>query len=319
MKRLIAVLVVFFLESSLASGVQAQPDIQPVFSSNSIDGTLLGLEGGYGFESGFGVLKPFGGIAYGLESQKIRHKLGLQVGSLWASHVDWTSGAVLGREGEMGWKFGMKVMGTATVSVFAGDLWQKAGTGPNVGYLHITSNKSFDLGSGITLSYWSSAVWGAFMPVSQASKDKLFVSKQQSLSLTIGQFTFVFGMGQLENKAQLENFQFTNSVIGYTNPLKGEQFWKFNIERRFPVLSIPLDLQRPAFWPESAPWLEELPVHGVLFFEGLNSTPKAGDKDATSENIFGWGAGLEMTIMMVKVEAKIIFDRDGKYTFKLGL
>jgi hypothetical protein len=319
MRQFIVAIAIFVVASALTSPVQAQPDIQPVFTENSIDGMLIGLEGGYGFESGFGTLKPFLGIAYGLDSQKIRHKLGLQVGSLRVSHVDWMSSAVLGREGEMGWKFGTSLMGMANVSVFAGELWQKSGTSPNVGYLHIASNKSFDLGNGITLSYWSKSVWGAFMPISQASLDKLFYSKQQGVSLAVGQFTLVFSMGQpIENKAQLENFQFTNAIVGYEEkPLKGEEFWKFALARRFPVLSIPLDLKRPAFWPESAPWLEELPLQGLLFFEGLNSTHKEAGKDAISENIFGWGAGLELTVMMAKLQAKIIFDRDGKHTFKL--
>ena len=206
MRNLIAVLLLGVTGIFFGFQAQAQPDVQPVFSSNTIDGTLIGLEGGYGFNmGGLGVWKPFGGIAYGLDSHKIRHKIGLQIGSLWVSHVDWMSDAVLGREGEMGIKLGFNVGQGAHVSLFKGDLWQKQGTSPNVGYLHISSSRTFNLYQNIRLIYSSNSLWGAFWPITKESQEKLFKSMQQNLSLNIGKFSFSLGWGQLENKANLRS------------------------------------------------------------------------------------------------------------------
>ncbi|MBI3460636.1 hypothetical protein HY009_06885, partial [Candidatus Acetothermia bacterium] len=208
MRSLIAVLL--FVSVGVFFGFRAQAQLeylknlecQPVFSSNSIDGTLLGLEGGYGFDLGrLGIWKPFGGIAYGLDSHKIRHKIGLQIGSLWFSQVDWPSDAVLGREGEIGIKLGFNMGQGAHVSLFKGDLWQKTGIAPQVGYLHISSSRTFNLYQNIHLTYSSNSLWGAFWPINKESQEKMFKSMQQNLSLNIGKFSFSLGMGQLENKA----------------------------------------------------------------------------------------------------------------------
>jgi len=318
MKNLIAVLLLGAVGIFFGVQAQAQPDVQPVFSSNSIDGTLLGLEGGYGFNmGGLGIWKPFGGIAYGLDSHKIRHKIGLQIGSLWVSHVDWPSDAVLGREGEMGIKLGFNMQG-GQVSLFKGELWQKTGTAPQVGYLHISSSRTFNLYQNIHLTYSTNSLWGAFWPINKESQEKMFRSMQQNLSLSIGKFSFSLGMGQLENKANLDEFQFVNGMTGSTETLKGERFWRFSVERRFLLLSVPTNLPKPAMLPEGVPWLEELPVQGVLFVEGLNSTHREAGKDPTSENRLGWGVGIVVPTAWFTAQAKIIFDRDGKYTFKVG-
>jgi hypothetical protein len=315
MKNLIAVLCLLFLGIGSAVPAQGQLDLQPVFSSNSIDETLIGLEGGYDFDLGEGVLKPFGGIAYGLKSQKIRHKLGLQIGALSVSHLDWPSGAVLGREGGMGWKLSIRLKEMTTFSFFAGELWQKEGTAPMVGYVHIQSNKTVNFGYGITLNYSSSLLWGAFMPISPESQDKLFHSMQEHLSLSVGQFMLAVDMGKLENKAKLDQFEFVNSVVDLAEVLKGEQFLKFSLQRRFLLLSVPTHLRRPMVWPEDAPWIDEIPVHGVLFVESLQSTHQAADQTSETKNLTGWGLGMEITIIEgVTLDAKLVFDREGKMT-----
>ncbi len=315
MKNLITVLCLLTLGIGSAVPAQGQPEIQPVFSSNSIDETLIGLEGGYDFDLGEGVLKPFGGVAYGLKSQKIRHKLGLQIGSLSVSHLDWTSGAVLGREGGMGWKLSIQWKKTATLSFFTGELWQKEGAAPMVGYVHIQSNKTVHLGYGITLNYSSSLLWGAFMPIGPESQDKLFHSMQEHLSLSVGQFTLSVDMGKLENKAKLDRFEFVNSVVDLAEVLEGEQFLKFSLQRRFLLLSIPTHLRKPMMWPEAAPWIEEIPVHGVLFVEGLQSTHQDADQTPETKNLLGWGLGIEISIIEgVTLDAKLVFDREGKMT-----
>ncbi|MBI1742669.1 hypothetical protein HYR54_06335 [Candidatus Acetothermia bacterium] len=318
MKNLIAVLLLGAMGIFFGVQAQAQPDVQPVFSSNSIDGTLLGLEGGYGFDlAGLGIWKPFGGIAYGLDSHKIRHKIGLQIGSLWVSHVDWPSDAVLGREGEMGIKLGFNTQG-GQVSLFKGALWQKTGTAPKVGYLHFSSGRTINLYQNIRLTYSTNSLYGAFWPIDKESIKKIFLSSQYYISLSIGQFTFSVNTGRLTNDAGLENFQFVNGMIGSTETLKGERFWRFSVERRFLLLLIFTNLPKPAVLPEGVPWLDELPIQGVLFVEGLNSTHAETGKDPVSENRLGWGVGIVVPTAWFTVQAKIIFDRDGKYTFKVG-
>lgn len=363
MKRLIAVLLSLSLGILTVLTGQAQPDIQPIYIENTIDRVLIGLEGGYGFSTGFGTIKPFGGLAYGLDSQKIRHKIGLELSSVTPSqmtnsfgisHVDWPSGAVLGREGEMGFKlsasrntpqlFDFTWLRIHTKNnLFVGTLWDKSVDAPKIAYFHVNQSMYITLPYGINLEWNSISLAGSMMlkgkdgqddlhgtlinllanglfapllPSDKKDESKIFNSSLEKVSLRVGPLGLHFSSGKLGNKANLEGFAFSHEVMGYTDVVKGEQFWKFSVDRRFPLLSIPLNLPKPQFWPEAAPWFEELPVHGVLLFEGLNSTHQAAEKDPETKNLFGWGVGLELTVFEgLTIDAKIIFNNEGKITF----
>jgi hypothetical protein len=364
MKRLIAVLLSLSLGILTVFTGQAQPDLQPIYIENTIDRVLIGLEGGYGFSTGFGTLKPFGGLAYGLDSQKIRHKIGLELSSVTPSqmtntfgisHVDWPSGAVLGREGEMGFKlsasrntpqlFDFTWLRIHTKNnLFVGTLWDKRADAPEVAYFHVNQSLYITLPYRISLEWNSISLNGSMMlskagqgdlqgtlinllanglfasllPSDKKDESKIFNSSLERISLRVGQLGLYLSSGKLSNRANLEGFAFSHEVIGYADVVKNEQFWKFSVDRRFPLLWIPLNLPRPPYWPADAPWFdEELPVHGVLLFEGLNSTPKAAaDQDPETKNFFGWGLGLELTVFEgLTIDAKIIFNSEGKITF----
>jgi hypothetical protein len=285
----------------------------PVIEENSVDGLLLGAEGSYKF---FGWLEPSLGVAYGLQSQKIRYKAGISVWDLTVSALDWPRTAVLGRMGETGLKATLKLpWGLPTVSGFFGTLWPwtEDPNPPDIAYVMWESGRAMRLPLNIELGLSQRALLGWWQLVVLPSE---FRYSQTSLSLRYEALSASFSYGNLENKSNLPGFIFVQGVTGDSETIKGDRFWAVRFERLFDVLAVPIALPM-------IPRPLELFAQGGVFLH----VSSAGKIELPSEqqegkriwqNRLSWGLSLVLSLdktMGAKARADFVFTRDGQFRF----
>ncbi len=309
MRKVFALSVLFLVLPFFA---MAQ-SFNPVIEENSVDGLLLGAEGSYKF---FGWLEPSLGIAYGLQSQKLRYRAGVGVWDAKISVVDWPRTPVLGRIGEAGVKATLKPpWNLPTVSGFFGRLWPWPHDPhpPDIAYAMWESSRSFSLPFGIELGVSQQALVGWWQLGVLPSH---FQYRQTQLSLRREFFSLLFSYGTLENKSKLPDFIFVQGVKGDSTTLQGEQFWTLHFERAFDVIAIPM---LTPFLPQSL----DLLVQGAVFFQiaaaGKSEPPSdaQGGEKTVWQNRLSWGMSVLISFDKAGVTARadFVFTRDGQFQF----
>ncbi len=309
MRKIFAVSVLFL---ALPLFAMAQ-SFNPVIEENSVDGLLLGAEGSYKF---FGWLEPSLGIAYGLQSQKLRYRAGVGVWDAKISVVDWPRTPVLGRIGEAGVKATLKLpWSLPTVSGFFGRLWPWPHDPhpPDIAYAMWESSRSFSLPFGIELGVSQHALVGWWQLGVLPSQ---FQYGQTQLSLRRELFSLRFSYGTLENESKLPDFIFVQGVKGDSTTLQGEQFWTLHFERAFDVIAIPMPI--PVL-PQSLALL----VQGAVFFQiaaaGKSEPPSdaQGEEKTVWQNRLSWGLSVLISFDKAGVTARadFVFTRDGQFHF----
>ncbi len=330
--RILVFLAISLLAVSLPAAAQS---FTPVIEENSVDGLLLGAEGSYKF---WGWLEPSLGLAYGLQSQKIRYKAGIIVWDrVTVSLVDWPRTAILGRIGESGLKAtldlskGLPLIGDwlggeswlerelggssrSTVSAFFGTLWPwtEDPNPPDVAYVLSESKHSFRLPFGIELDFSQQMLLGWWQLGVLPSQ---FHYRQTQLSLRRELLSLSVSYGTLENKGNLPEFIFVQGVKGESETLRGDQFWAFKFERAFDMMtvSVPVPLL-----PQSLGLL----VQGGVFVQ-VSSVSKLELPSAEQEgkrvwrNLVSWGLSLLLSLdkMGAQARADFVFTRDGQFHF----
>ena len=288
-----------------ASTAVAQP-IQPVFTSTSLDGQLVGLETN---NLEIGMWKPRFAIGVPIDFSKIpdhiRYQIGLgvktgyelpvvreEVGDIGILLTNWPATPILGREGQIGVELNAN-MGVTEYKGFVGDLWP---TGEDdvftpVAYLSNRSSRSISLPYDIRLGVSSSSVNGILLPgisegipgtfadlvdlMSQEGEiTETFRSTTYSASLSVNGMRLSGRYGTLENHAELNRFEFVTGVRGVSQTLRGHKFWSFNVERNFNMYKTALPLNLPAQYADFPFIPTELPISldGKLFFQAASAT-----------------------------------------------
>lgn len=306
-----AIVIISVLLAALSLPVTAQ-SFTPVIEENSVDGLLLGAEGSYKF---FNWLEPSLGLAYGLQSQKIRYKAGVSFwnATLWA--LDWPRTPVLGRIGEAGLKATFKSpFGLPVLSGFFGTLWPWPHDPhpPDIAYVMYELNRSFHWPFGIELGFFQRALLGWWQLGVLPSQ---FHYRQTQLSLRRELLSLSVSYGTLENKSKLPDFIFVQIVKGESTPIKGEQFWAVQFERDFEVISISVPMPLS---PQSL----ELLVQGAVFLQvasaGKTELPsdEQGEGKLIWRNQLSWGMSALLSFGPgVKARADFVFTRDGQFHF----
>ncbi len=332
MNRLILSLTVVFA-LAISTPVVAQ-SFKPVFEQNSVDGLLLGAEGSYKF---FGWLEPSLGLAYGLQSQKIRYKAGLGLWGITLAALNWPGTPVLGRVGQTGLLATLKsasslgplwdisLQNENILTAFLGTLWPwvQNELPPTIGYFSARSTRNFKMPFGIELGISGQTLFGWWR---LGALPLAFSYTQTHLSLRHENINLSFSYGTLDNEGGLPDFEFVQSVKGETTALKGDRFWALRFERRFDLIEIPLRL--PTLPGANRPILERILVEGAAFLQ-LSATATAlrsDNEDAAKcarcivkpENLLSWGLSLLISLDGFKLRADIVFKRDGEYRLLFG-
>jgi hypothetical protein len=316
-----------------------QTCVQPVFSQNPIDGTLIGFEA----DCRFGNWEPFGRAAYGLKSKLFRYEVGLGLissavpviggeGGLRASLLDWPSSPILGQLGERGIALSLSHEGNQA-RAFWGYLWSETGPEPQVAYVAVDMDRSYSLPFGLYISSSSNMTYGALLGGSD-STHSTFNSNTETLTFSIGDLRMTGRWGRLSNKADLKDFEFVTAVRGITKVLRGHDFWSFDLERRFTLYqtSIPLPLELPTIG-------HALPIQlsGALTFQAGSATherppltpvaqmespqgpegPK-GAKRQETETLFSWGLAAIVSVSQFQLRADLVFTQDGQFQFLMN-
>lgn len=297
---------------ALALPVTAQ-SFNPIIEENSVDGLLLGAEGSYKF---FDWLEPSLGVAYGLQSQKIRYKAGISVWSVTLLALDWPRTPVLGRIGEAGLKATFKPpFDLPVLSGFVGTLWPwlHDPNPPDVAYVMYESSRSLHLPFRIELGFSQRALIGWWMLGVLPSQ---FQYSQTQLSLRRELLSLTVSYGTLENESNLPDFIFVQSVKGESTTLKGDQFWAVQFERDFDLISVSVPMP---LLPQSL----ELLVQGGVFLQVVSAGKIELPSDEQSEgkrvwqNQLSWGLSALVSLDKVgaKARADFVFTRDGQSHF----
>ncbi len=289
--------------------------LNPVIEGNSVDGLLLGAEGSYRF---FGWLKPSLGLAYGLQSQKIRYKAGISVWdvTLWA--LDWPRTAVLGRVGERGLKAALKLPILPIVSGFVGTLWPwtQDPNPPDVAYVMWESSHNIQMPLGIELGLSQRTLVGWWQLGVLPSE---FRYTQTNLSVRYEALSMSFSYGTLENTSNFPDFIFTQGVKGDSELIRGDQFWSLQFKRAFDVMTISVPLLVPSL---------ELLVQGGVFLHVSSAGKLELPSDEQQEhkrvwqNRLSWGVSVLLLLpreVGIKVRLDFVFIRDGKFQFLFSL
>ncbi|MCS7198578.1 MAG: hypothetical protein NZ930_07900 [Candidatus Bipolaricaulota bacterium] len=326
-KTLVAVVALLLMSPFLA---RAQ-SFNPVIEENSVDGLLLGAEGSSRF---FDWLEPSLGVAYGLQSQKIRYKAEVNawlnpqsVGAL--VMLDWPRTPVLGRIGESGFKITLdlsgqegwleRVIGGSSrffMSGFFGRLWPWPHDPypPDVLYIMWESRHSLPLPFGIEFGSSQQTFLGWWQLGVLTSQFRYY---QTQLSLRRELLSLIVSYGTTENESKFPDFLFTQSVKGEGSPLKGEQFWSVRFERAFDIFAVPIPIP---FVSESLEFL----VQGAIFLQ-LASTAKTelpccGGSDKGKlvwQDQLSWGLSVMISPGELGATARVdfVFTRDGRFHF----
>jgi len=277
--------------------------IEPVFSQNSIDGFLLGLEGSLNL----GILEPFLGAAYGINSGNIRYKIGSGLGPAAFSSLDWPGSAVLGREGEKGLRGDLTLKKLELeASCFFGQLWlikEQETASPKVAYLSLSRKMTWKLPFDVEIRSSGDFTFGSVLE--GKINGKTFQSTLRSFMLRVGKLRLEYSSGTAKNEARLAGFEFTAKVKGYEKPLQGDSFWTLSVERRFELFSSLLDL----------PMLGALPfiVDGSVFFASGSAAKK--DQEKEPEILFGWGFGTVFSLAGFQMRTDAFFNKEGQFKF----
>lgn len=306
----------------------------PIIEENSVDGLLLGAEGSYKL---FAWLEPSLGLAYGLQSQKIRYKAGLSFGDIKLALLDWPRTPVLGRIGEAGLKAtldlskGLPIVGDlfggswlehelggssrSIVSGFFGTLWPwtEDPHSPDVAYVMWETSRSFHWPFGIELGFSQQALMGWWQLGVLPSE---FRYSQTQLSLRRELLSLSVSYGTLKNESKFPDFIFVQSVKGESSPLKGEQFWTIQFERAFDVMAIPMPVP---LLPQSLEFL----VQGAVFLQvasaGKTELPSDGQGEGKLiwKNQLSWGLSVLVSLDKLGTQARadFVFTRDGQFHF----
>ncbi len=286
----------------------------PIMEENSVDGLLLGAEGSYKF---LGWLEPSLGVAYGLQSQKIRYKAGISVWDLTVSALDWPRTTVLGRVGETGLKATLKLpWRLPTVSGFFGTLWPwtEDPNPPDIAYVMWESGRTMRLPLGIELEMSRRELLGWWQLGVLPSE---FRYSQTNLSLRYEALSLSLSYGSLENKSNLPGFIFVQGVTGDSETIKGDRFWAVRFERLFDVFAVPIVLPM-------IPRPLELFAQGGVFLHassaGKIELPSDGQQEGKRiwQNRLSWGVSLVISLdrtMGAKARADFVFTRDGQFRF----
>lgn len=326
-------IIISVLLAALSLPVTAQ-SFNPILEENAVDGLLLGAEGSYTF---FGWLKPSLGLAYGLQSQKIRYKAGLSFWDVRLGALDWPRTPVLGRIGEAGVKAmldlskGLPIVGDwfgeswwerelggssrSIVSGFFGTLWPwtEDPNPPEIAYIMWESHQNFSLPFGIELGFSQQTLQGWWQLGVLPSE---FRYSQTQLSLRRELLSLSVRYGTLKNESKFPDFIFVQSVKGESSPLKGEQFWAIQFERAFDVIAIPMPIPL-------LPQPLELLVRGAVFFQvasaGKTELPSdsQGEGKLVWQNRLSWGLRVLISLGKVGAQARadFVFTRDGQFHF----
>lgn len=287
--------------------------LDPVFEQNGVDGLLLGASGDL-VVAGF---RPFAALGYGLDSGGLRYRAGLGWQDWSASLYDWADAPVLGRTGESG--MALKAhMTHSQASLRVAQLWplEEESQAPQVVYFH--NNSSFTFNGDFELSLTVSGT----LTVGVLAQGDAFESSTHTLRGRWGDVRFSFSEGTSSNEAELPGFEFTQGMRGYDTPLKGHSFWRGRLERRVPLLRVPLDLK---------PLLKEVPVPNLDldalafvveasgFGEVLQVAPNPSPVDDTGEaptpeSRLGWGLGLVLSLKGIDFELRfdLFFNQTGE-------
>ncbi|MFN4218105.1 MAG: hypothetical protein ACK4HB_02275 [Candidatus Bipolaricaulia bacterium] len=297
---------------TLALPVTAQ-SFNPIIEENGVDGLLLGAEGSYRF---FDWLEPSLGLAYGLQSQKIRYRAGLSFWDVKVMLLDWPRTPVLGRIGEAGLKATFKPpFALPTLSGFVGTIWPwpHDPNPPDVAYVMYESSRSLHAPFGIELGFSQRALIGWWQLGVLPSQ---FQYSQTQLSLRRELFSFTVSYGTLENESNLPDFIFVQTVKGESTTLKGDRFWAVQFERDFEVISVsvPMPLLSQAL---------ELRVHGGVFVHvvsaGKIELPSDGQGEGKRvwQNQLSWGLSVLVSPneMGLKARVDFVFTRSGQFRF----
>lgn len=311
--KILVVLSVSLLTLSLPVAAQS---FNPIIEENSVDGLLLGAEGSYKF---FGWLEPSLGLAYGLQSQKIRYKAGLHFWDVTLAMLDWPRTAVLGRIGEAGLKATLKLpWGLPTLSGFFGTLWPWPYDPhpPDIVYVMYESSQSLRLPFEIELGFFQRALVGWWQLGVLPSQ---FQYSQTRLSLRRELLSIVVSYGTLENESRFPGFIFVQGVKGERTTLTGDQFWSVQFERAFDVttVSVPVPLL-----PQSLGLL----VQGGVFLQVVSAgkielpSDKQGEGKRDWQNQLSWGMSLLLSLDAIgaKARADFVFTGDGQFHFLFG-
>lgn len=309
MRKILAALPVLLLALSLPVAAQS---LAPVVEENSVDGLLLGAEGSYKF---FSWLEPSLGLAYGLQSQKIRYKAGVSFWDATLRILDWPRTPVLGRIGEAGLKALLKPpFDLPTLSGFLGTLWPwpHDPNPPDIAYVMWESNRSLSLPFEIELVFFQRTLIGWWQLGVLPSR---FQYSQTRLSLRRELLSVSFSYGTIENESQFPDFVFTQGVKGESTTLQGEQFWALQFERDFEVISVSVPVP---LLPQSL----ELLVQGGVFLQVASAGKAELPSDGQEDNVvwhdqLSWGLSVLLSLSRVGVTARadLVFTRDGQFRF----
>ncbi len=331
MRRIFIALAVLLIAVSFSSAAQS---FTPIIEENSVDGLLLGAEGSYKL---FAWLEPSLGLAYGLQSQKIRYKAGLSFGDIKLAILDWPRTPVLGRVGEAGvkamldlsqglpfvrdwfgeglWERELGGSSRSLVSGFFGTLWPWTEDlhPPEIAYIAWESHRSFALPFGIELGFSQQTLQGwwqlGVLPLE-------FRYSQTRLSLRRELLSLGVSYGTLENKGKFPGFLFVQGVKGESSSLKGEQFWRVQFERAFDVIAIPVTV--PLLPPV------ELLAQGAVSLQvvsmGKTELPccsTQGEGKLVWKNQLSWGLSVLISLDKLGTQARadFVFTRDGQFHF----
>lgn len=326
MKKILVAMLVLLLTVPLLITAQS---FNPIIEENSVDGLLLGAEGNYRF---FDRLEPSLGVAYGLQSQKIRYKAGVNawlnpqsVGALLM--LDWPRTPVLGRIGESGFKITLdlsgqegwleRVIGGSSrffMSSFFGTLWPWPHDPhpPDIAYVMLESRRSFHLPFGIEIGVFQQALVGWWQLGVLPSQ---FIYSQTQLSLRRELFSLSISYGTLENESKFPDFIFAQSVKGESISLKGEQFWSIQFERAFDVFAVPVPIP---LLPQAVEFL----VQGAVFLQVASAAKTelpcgCQEGKLVWQNQLAWGLSVMIALDKLGPEARadFVFTRDGQFHF----
>lgn len=331
LRSLLSLIVVF----AFATPVVAQ-SFQPVFEQNSVDGPLLGAEGSFKL---FQFLEPSLGLAYGLQSQKIRYKAGLRVWGMTLSALDWPGTPVLGRVGQSGLLATLKSSSSRgplldislksenIFTAFLGTLWPwvRDELPPTIFYFSARSARNFKMPFGIEFDISGQTLLGwwrlGVLPLE-------FNYTQTHLSLRRESFNLSFSYGTLKNEGRLPDFEFVQGVKGERTAIKGDRFWALRFERRFDVVKVPL--QFPPLPIINKPLFEGILVEGAAFVQ-LSATALRQDSQENNgeaakcakclskpESLLSWGLSVILSLDGFKLRADLVFKRNGEYSLLFG-
>lgn len=265
--------------------------LDPIFP-NSADGEVIGLSGDITFQ-GF---TPFTKLGWDLSHNALRYQAGVAWMGLSASVYDWADPTVLGRSGQSG-IMGKLDIGFASASVRTAQLWliDEEDISPEVQYLNTRSSHTFKGEADFSLTLSSNYTVGSIM-----DQEGTFESTNYSMSGRWGDFLFQASTGTSSNEAGLNGFEFTRRVHGYEESLKGHSYAKLRLDRRVPLLVVPMDFNDLfESLPEGSPELGGLTfkVEASGFGDMLHMQPNPGELDVGGDLIepqsqIGWGVGL---------------------------